>query len=142
MWPMLQEKYTDTFESIIYLIGVLVTNIPLRPNFSKPQKIYLKSCEGIYVTRTLIKYILLPKVSPYHPYKIYNTVYPNGMYTYSYVQKTFSTFGGIISQSCVMLRKFIFSESLYFRCKYFRKPTVAIRKSQHILSLILTFTIV
>ena len=33
---MLQEKYTDTFESIIYLIGVLVTNIPLRPNFSNP----------------------------------------------------------------------------------------------------------
>ena len=110
---MLQEKYTDTFESIIYLIGVLVTNIPLRPNFSKPQKIYLKSCEGIYVTRTLIKYILLPKVSPYHPYKIYNTVYPNGMYTYSYVQKTFSTFGGIISQSCVMLRKFIFSLQIF-----------------------------
>ena len=116
---MLQEKYTDTFESIIYLIGVLVTNIPLRPNFSKPQKIYLKSCEGIYVTRTLIKYILLPKVSPYHPYKIYNTVYPNGMYTYSYVQKNiFNIQRNYIPKLChaqkvYIFRKFIFSLQIF-----------------------------
>ena len=81
MWHILQRKYADTFESIIYLISVLVTNIPLQPNFSNPPNKYEKCHERIYVTRTLIKNIMLPKVSPYHPYKIYHMTYPNNVYT-------------------------------------------------------------
>ena len=55
-------------------------------------------CSGIFVTRTPIKYIMLSKVSAYFPCQMCHTIYFNSIHTCSYVQKTFSTVGGIISQ--------------------------------------------